>query len=128
LFPIVIKMVLIAHSQLLIGATLNFAGETLPKPSSKRKVQTGESRTERSGPARAHPAFDGHGHPESGPQRDERPRVDPMPGLEMEAVQLRERGDAQLRFDESELIADAPPRAGAERDKCKLRPIGASLR
>src|SRR5215467_11899613 len=111
-------MVLIAHSPLLVGAicagTLKFAGETLHRI--------------RSSASSAGPAFDGHWHTKPGPQRDERPGIHLVSGLQVKAILLGECRHTQLCFDKGELIADAAPRARAERDERKLRPVGASFR
>ena len=74
------------------------------------------------------PALDDHRHAVSRTQRDERPRLDPVSRHELKAIALRQRRHAQLRFDQRELIADALPRPGAERQVDELRSIGALLR
>lgn len=74
------------------------------------------------------PALDDHRHAEPGTERDERPRLDRVSGYEVQPVALGERGQAQLRFYQREVVADALTRSGAKRQIGELRSIGAALR
>src|SRR5215831_1759222 len=71
--------------------------------------------------------LDAHRHTESRPKRDQRPRVGVVSRLEVKAVRLGQRRQRQLRFDQRELVADALPRTGAERDVHELRTLGDAL-
>src|SRR5262245_16851772 len=73
------------------------------------------------------PRFDDHRHPEARAERDERPRLDQVPWNQLQPIPLRQRSDAELRFDERELIADTLTRPGAERYVDELRAVGAAL-
>jgi len=50
-----------------------------------------------------------------------------MSWYELQAIALRQRRHAQMRFDQRELIPDALPWSGAERHVDELRTIGALL-
>src|SRR5688572_4424414 len=73
------------------------------------------------------PRFNEHRHPKPRPQRDERPGLDAVSRYELQAIALRQRRHAEMRFDEGELIANALPWSGAERQVDELRPLGDAL-
>jgi hypothetical protein len=72
--------------------------------------------------------LDRHRHAEPRTKRDEGPRFDRVPRDESEPEALRQRGHGQVRFEQGELVADALPRPGAERQIGELRTVGAALR
>src|SRR5437764_12235464 len=73
-------------------------------------------------------ALHDHGHAESRPQRDERPRIYRVSRQQVKTVLLHERRKRQLRFHQREVIADALPRTGAEGYVRKLVALGDALR